>query len=550
MTLLPLAPLFVLAAVPSTALADGTDTDTDTEALVRRGRELLAEGKADEAEAVLARADESSGGARDARTWRVRAWIDQGRIDAALEAAEDLEDSGQGPETDYLYGMAFFARAKQQVASGRTDSTTAFAFQDAAHSLERATAASGEFGDAWLPLAEAAWLSQDLDLASRAAEAARERAPDDAGTALLLGRVRFSQYSALRQAGTDGEGSREVWSGVIEAFQHAAQLAERATPPDAARASDAHYQLANAYLWEQRRDEAKDAYAEAIAWDPTLQAQGGDTYRQLFEGLRTEEGLEDVVTTLEKGERRFVERSGGAPTSSDATTLWWLGYAQYLAGDYEAAEEHLLAAVHEWPTYLNAWFYVGLARYQREDYAGAVEAWREEWQGDPDDVVASVLQDPELHKGILGYVVGWAAREGHALDAGFVSEILARTEPDNWEPWNNVGLFYRDAGEKLVKGTDADKERAQDAFERSYRAYRKAMELAPDMPHLKNDAAVVLDYYLDRELDEAQRLYEAAKAQAREQLDRGELEPDARELVQTALRDSTNNLARLLARTK
>lgn len=540
MTLLPLAAVLALSCPAQVAVHVER---ADTEALVRQGRDLLAAGKPAEAEEVLARAADESG-SRDARTWLVRAWIDQGRFDDAFEAIETLEDEGGGPATDYLYGMAFYARAKQQVAAGTTDQGTAFAFQDAADNLARATAASAEYADAWLPLAEAAWLSQDLDVAAQAAEVASQRAPDDPDAALLLGRVRFSKYSALRQAGADEAAAREVWTGVIDAFQHAAELARARTPPDAARLSDAHYNLANAFLWEQRRDEARDAYAEAIACDPTLGAQGPDTYRRLFESLSTDEGPAEFIATLEEGERRFVERSGDA-SSSDATLLWWLGYAEYLAGDYDAAEEHLSASVREWPAYVNAWFYIALARFQREDYAGAIEAWREQWKADPDDLVESVRTDPELHKGVLGYTVGWAANARRSLDAGFLSEILARVDPEDWEPWNNVGLFYRDGGESLMKGTAEEQEIARDAFERSYRAYRKALELAPDMPHLKNDAAVVLHYYLDRDLDEAERLYEAAKAQAREQLESGELDPDERELVQTALRDSTNNLARL-----
>jgi hypothetical protein len=56
---------------------------------------------------------------------------------------------------------------------------------------------------------------------------------------------------------------------------------------------------------------------------------------------------------------------------------------------------------------------------------------------------------------------------------------------------------------------------------------------------------VILHYYLDRDLARAKEMYRKAAARAKEELAKPDLKPDLRELYETALRDSTNNLAKL-----
>ncbi len=80
-------------------------------------------------------------------------------------------------------------------------------------------------------------------------------------------------------------------------------------------------------------------------------------------------------------------------------------------------------------------------------------------------------------------------------------------------------------------------------------AYATAYELDPTKPHLLNDKAVVLDYYFNRELDEAQRLYKRAVEQANALLeDAGSLGDFERSLAELAQRDGTNNLKLLQRR--
>ena len=80
-------------------------------------------------------------------------------------------------------------------------------------------------------------------------------------------------------------------------------------------------------------------------------------------------------------------------------------------------------------------------------------------------------------------------------------------------------------------------------FDRSLLAYAKAYELDDTKPHLLNDRAVILDYYLNRDLDEAATLYARALEQANALLEAPEkLGAFERQLAETAQRDGANNL--------
>ena len=100
----------------------------------------------------------------------------------------------------------------------------------------------------------------------------------------------------------------------------------------------------------------------------------------------------------------------------------------------------------------------------------------------------------------------------------------------------------------MWKRDAAKLEIAHSYFERSVAAYATAYELDSTWPHLLNDKAVILDYYFNRELDEAQRLYKRAVEQAEALLeDPDKLGEFERAQAELAKRDGTNNL-RLLQR--
>lgn len=530
------------AAAPAAAAPCAQDELVDH--IVARGRAHLDAGENDLALELFEQADAETRGALSTRMWIARTWFAQGRINDAFDLVDALAQDHEGPDLDYLYGMGSYLKARGYIAAGVPNATTGFALQDAQTFLAAATAADAEkYHDAWLPLAEAAWFNGDLEVAEAAAARAVALAGDDAGARFLAARVDFSRYTAKKVDEATREEAQAHLRRSIEGFREAARLVEP-SEENAALLADVHRNLGIALQWSGASEAAVEAYAEAISWNADALP-----YADYWGSL----GLEDFLRVLEAGAARYAER-WGTETTADATLLWWLGSAYYSKGEHERCERTYRRVLEKWPAYVNSWFYVGMSRYHREDYDGAILAWHEHWKADPADLVASVQSDRELHLSVLDWLVGWCAGKGqepgtepeYNVKAAFLCEVRAAVHPENWVYWNDWGLFARDGGDFLrERGREGDAPYATALFETAWKAYREAIDLAPDRPHLYNDAAVVLHYYLERDHDVARELYEKARAMATAQLERGGLSEEERALAETARRDATANLEAL-----
>lgn len=221
----------------------------------------------------------------------------------------------------------------------------------------------------------------------------------------------------------------------------------------------------------------------------------------------------------------------------------------------KAAEKTFQLVLEKTPEVTNAWYYIFRSRIQGSDKAGALDALRENFERDPDGLIAAVTGDWDENFQDLLDLTDWCAGESRNVDAAFVSEVCTQVAPQEPTFWNNLGLFLRDQGDAL-RGTqgalheasrDYDEEQVAELYERAYHAYRRAFELAPDNPGYLNDTAVMLHYYLVRDLEEAMTLYQKAERRAGEELARNDLDADTRDWFETAQRDAKNN-QKLLAR--
>lgn len=133
----------------------------------------------------------------------------------------------------------------------------------------------------------------------------------------------------------------------------------------------------------------------------------------------------------------------------------------------------------------------------------------------------------------LGYALFQAAggEQGDAEGMALLVEIWTWATglvPDNADWWNNLGLVARDAGD----------------YEKSYAAYNRCIELAPDNVRYLNDTGVIPVYHLDRELDRAEELFHRAYVLGKEQyppLEEGEDETQEEEM-RSAWGDAMLNL--------
>jgi tetratricopeptide (TPR) repeat protein len=516
--------------------------------LVRRGRDLLAAGRVNDAQALFEQAAELEASAA-VRFWLVRGWVAQGRFEDALVAADELREAGlPGHDADYLLGLAFLGRAKADIASSGGGPYTQDQLGDAYRLLAQATAADPlRFADAWLPQAEAGWYALQLEGARAAADRAVELRPQDAAAHALRGKIAFSQYSALGSGG-DSPVSVEHWDVAQRSFRRAIELYGQ--PADAegrAALAEAHLQCGHLHAWKQELPAASAAYAEAMGWDPSR-----IDFAQIRAGLG--EAFAGCVT---EGAQRFRDRFGDQEPVF-ATLSWWDGYARFERGDWAASESAFRTAVALWPAYSNSWFYVFRLCHSQGEYGEAVEALRTFARVDLQGLLSTLGADPASQVRVIDFLVGWCADpEQHGgsarnEDAAALCDVLARLQPEVSRHWNNLGLFVRDQGDQLRwsarrQGAAVDDAELQALWDRATDAYARALELEPANPNYVNDYAVMLHYYLLRDFDQAQELYLRAQRLAEERLAQPGLSAAEREVVAIALRDSKDNQRRLAA---
>ena len=198
----------------------------------------------------------------------------------------------------------------------------------------------------------------------------------------------------------------------------------------------------------------------------------------------------------------------------------------------------------------------------------------------------------KLQDGIIGlaFVGDQYNNREDWLGAGSIFELAHELQPDEARWANNAGFFLRDAaydmelkGRRLCRAahgkiTDAEAlaelrelagieagrfgaeqeralfsaaanrriEEARATMERSWEAYRAAAELAPDDVRIVNDTALVLVYYLGRDLDQAEQyllrclvMGERQVAEYEERLASEDLTPEERDDLESSLRDLT-----------
>lgn len=535
------------SGAPARELASRAEESVDesVDELIARGRAAFDAGRVADAQTIFESAVAKDQGSLRTRVWVLRCWLAQGRINDALNTTDELARGGaKGAEIDYLYGVAFALVARKHIEQQNGGGLVEMNLKDAVAFLDKATKADpARFSDAFALLAESAWHAQDLDVARAAAEKAVVVQPKSADAALMLGRVALAQYSAAAgyaatgPAGDKAPQADNDWQTARDALEKAiALLGDPKEPELATKLAKTHIDLGHAFKWKEQNDEAAKHYGLAIAIDPSVA-----NYQQLLGAL----GKERFLAALEAGAKGFAEKNG-ADTNADATLLWWLGWARFDQKQYAKADEALSAAVKKSPSFFNSWYYIALSRYYQQNYDGAIDALRRNFEENTPDLVASIQTNAELNLKILDFLVGYCAQKQRALDAAILSEIQANVAPQTSDYWNNTGLFYRDAGARLRKSESADdKKLAASYFEKAYASYSRALDLAPDNPSLLNDTAVMLHYYLDRDADKAKAMYKKAAERAEAELKRDDLNPDVRELYQTALRDSKNNLEKL-----
>ncbi len=437
--------------------------------------------------------------------------------------------------------------------------------------------------EAWLGAARAGWLSY------YATSEARELADALAHAKTGMGRlgterpfekyldfdlertyaeIAFTAYTAARGNGAISERSNALFEETRTALE--------AVIGDDASDSWAWGQLANLYEWEGRTQDANDALARGLALAPQ------------------DSSLHDsqVRVALQLGGWGAVAGAYEAFTSEHpklAVGHWHLGRATY---------EQALAAMLQDQSDQSAGFQDAEAQFReartldesyRESCLGYEVICRDGlgwslYYGGELDLAADAFRSMEelfpggmrwevqgkLWSGVasLEFLIGvhndaWEARGPeyserfpHLVKAAALADELFAYDEESSTFANNVGYFNRDVATNyeqqavgLMLQRDAEPSvvagllsKAVEHMERSYAAYVRAAELAPTDARIINDTGLILTYYLQRDLDVAERYLHEAISVGLPQLEAGIEDEEQRTMTREAVGDAYQNL--------
>jgi tetratricopeptide (TPR) repeat protein len=542
------------AAIQATPLVAAQD-ETSAEELIQRGRHFLDLRQPEAAQPFFQSALDLDDKSFESRLWLLRSWMDQGRSNDTLDALDDLRRAGnEGPQMEYLYGMAFLRRAQGMIAGGVTDSSPRMNFEDAVVRLGRTLEAFPErYPDAYQGVAVAAWFNQDLDRARWASEHAVKLSPKSPRAWLQLGRTAMSQFSSTRAAAEAKDWSsitRAHHARALSAFEHAIEsLGQPLHDSDRQRLlSNAGVQLGHALIWAGRQAESLPAYTIGMSWWPAA-VDYGQVQGFLHSAGTPASQVGMFHQALETASASY-HKNFGYEDPRDAGMLWWLGWSRLKAGFPVGSEMAFLESNRKNPEFINCWFYTALARFEAQNFAGGADALAKGWSLDSNIMIDTIMADKETHiwalKQALKELVGKSKFANAATNrrAAMLSRMIAEADPNAGWNWNNLGMFLRDQADAM---TYSGSHLATDSeilalHEKSYAAYLRSIELLPDDPGIVNDTAVLLHYYLERDLDKATSMYQRATQLAEKALLQEELGAWEKERLETALRDSIENL--------
>jgi tetratricopeptide (TPR) repeat protein len=520
-----LAPL-LLAALLGGRPAPAQESRPDGTALRSDGDRALSRG---DAAAALAAFDAAlaADGSLASRLGRARALLALDRVNDALDELDLAEKEVPGsPETTYLFARAFLAKGEKMSAprpSGSRslpfeDAARRDCFEEASRRLTSLLEGSSRPAEAASLLARARLALGDFDGAEAALARAKEADPKYPGLARQRGDVAFLRYLFLRNQEEGTPGDREKF---VRAARLAYEEAMRVDPKDAASAKS----LGDLHLWREKPEEAAGAYAEALARDPSVLDLSALSSR-LSEPLARK--------TVEQAAARY---DASHPKDAGSATLWWYaGFHQFKAGDMKEARASFAKALAKNPAFTNTHYYAGRAAYAEKDYEAAETSFvalaRAGFPGFG-EILKGSGQLAADHD-IVAFLANRAVQAGREAEACDLFRGLAEVYPDNADHWNNAAFFARNSGRP----------------EEAYAYYLRALEIRPDDPQLLNAAAIVLDYNLGRDLEEAKRLYRRAIECAERVLKNRDASERAKEEARTAKGDAENNLRRHDRRTE
>jgi tetratricopeptide (TPR) repeat protein len=297
--------------------------------------------------------------------------------------------------------------------------------------------------------------------------------------------------------------------------------------------------------WAEAAPEAVGVYVRALAQTPLDQTL-----------------LTAVVDTAQSvGEPALAVDALKART--DASGLWYLGRARFLAGsmlrttgkfDEAMAELDLAKTAFEQsmkanPSFADScqqWIAIctgkqGNAALAKKDWATAEKLLLEAVRQRPDRINDDLGLQETTKIGVMTLADHYA-RAGDLGKTEAIYRAAVSLADSDLDLLNNEGLFARDHGNALAR--DGKQKKAMELYEQSYKAYTRAAELDAQNVRLQNDRALIAIHYLERDWDENKVILDRAIAAGEQQLTAFPTDnPQGRQTLDEALGDCYENLA-------
>jgi tetratricopeptide (TPR) repeat protein len=421
-------------------------------------------------------------------------------------------------EGNLFLGRALKQQGKEMVADPMTQNDGYMLIQDSVNFLRKATEVEAKSPDACLELANTLYELYDLEGADAAAAEALQRKSGLIDALLLRGDVSFALYTQGKSGDLDAEEVQSRWAQGVDCYKKVCNRDKENTR--------AYLGLGGLYEWEQKWPEAKEAYLNTLLVD----GENNQAFMRLLIIYGQNESLGVLSKELDKV-LAAVKKRHPSEEPRQATALYYQGRALLQEGEYAGSIEALEKSAglnEQFATCVS--YYICRAAYGAEDLDRAADEVVGTMRSDPDGLVYFMQNDHEFSTKVyvpMRYVTIHLINAGRLEDAREFCGLLVRLVTGDHSLFNDYGLLCRDTGQ----------------FEEAYSAYSKALELEPQNPGYLNDCALILHYYLHRDMDRVKTMYEQAIEEANKLLEnKAEMDPNTTEIVQTALQDATRNL--------
>lgn len=459
----------------------------------------------------------------------VRAEIGLGLAELALNNTERacellLAGAKKSPDDrDAHLGLArcFLLRARQRIATGRTDDETRYFLLDAEGQGQRAAELKKDDPDAWVVVAEAQLELGRFDHAEQSIGEAERRGLDTARKRRLRGEL--SYFLVASKVAEGGEQD----SGAYEEARDALQALIREDPG----AAELRLRLGDLNHAFGKWNEALDAWARGLAIEPFDRP----TLDTILTYLRVPDLRAHARQVLEAAAAAAEPLAGGGSDPRPAYALMCIGQCKLLDRDLDGATQLFKRAQKLDPT-LEVQCSLGLAEadFRSQRYDAAAASYRNAFRANQEVAQILVLQIGQGTNlsATLQFLAKQALNKGAKADARELLGIAVGFEGENASLVNDYAFLCRETGEA----------------QKSWEAYSRVLELAPENPRYLNDAALILQDYLKKDFARARGLYEHA-IRAADAVIADPTQPQVvREAAADAKRDATANLARLPAK--